>query len=513
LGLRFAPSTNLNFAAMADAPRPESSGALSTLSRMSDTRRAKLMDLKKREDLKDALTAKFKGRFGKGGQKDIDEMSLASETIRKEVDRFSKTANVTEANLMRLERRLQGRAQKKIQDDNMSMMSGVSGYSTMSRARSVAAMAGNQVVNKGQLPESYDWTRLDEYASYLHEQDSLRQKLGVQALQRKLKMDLDQQVMEKQAKKHDVIEEERRYHLNSQMELERWKQQEQAREEEKHEKIQKEKADRDAQMTYEKELKLKETQKRKDEEASLVEKIVTEMEQEQRRFEKKKEQTKKQMRKVFEENMEDQRKRNEEKKRAMEEEAERMKEYNRILDEQEEQRAEELAQRMERQANLMKKLQENVDNAKKGAGDNDAQRAAAQQEEQDRHFFEAENVKQNRLAQMRLENQAYLLKQMEEKDGRKGEEKYLQHIQAQILEKDTEEYNMIEKQKVIDRKVRNVEHRKDIERQMEYKQRQSAPEMSSSEIQMNRPLLQLVEHTLQTRDQNTSMATPHADDQ
>jgi len=155
LGLRFAPSTNLYFAAMADGPRlntAQSEGNLSTLSRMTDTRRAKLMDLKKREDLKDALTAKFKGRFGKGGQKDIDEMSVASETIRKEVDRFSKTANVTEANLMRLERRLQGRAQKKIQDDNMSMMSGVSGYSTMSRARSVASMAGNRIVNKGQLP-------------------------------------------------------------------------------------------------------------------------------------------------------------------------------------------------------------------------------------------------------------------------------------------------------------------------------------------------------------------------
>jgi len=476
---------------------------------MSDTRRAKLMDLKKREDLKDALTAKFKGRFGRGGTKEDDEMSLASDTIRKEVDRFSKTANVTEANLMRLERRLGQRATKKIQDDNMSMMSGVSGYSTMSRARSIASMAGNRIVNKGELPESYDWTRLDEYASYLHEQDSLRQKLGVQALQRKLKMDLDQQVQEKQAKKQDVIEEERRYHQNSLMELERWKQQEQVREEEKHDKIQKEKADRDAQMQYEQELKAQDMQKRKTEESSLVEKIVTEMEQEQRRFEKKKEQTKKQMRKVFEENMEDQRKRNEEKKRAMEEEAERMKEFNRILDEQEEQRAGELAERMEKQAALMKKLQENTENAKKGAGDNDAQRAAAQQDEQDRHFFEAESVKQNRLAQMRLENQAYLLKQMEEKDGRKGEEKYLQHIQARILEKDTEEYNQIEMQKVVDRNIRNREHRKDIERQMEYKQRQSVPEMSSSEIQMNRPLLQLVEHTLQSRDK-TSQAYPSA---
>lgn len=61
-----------------------------------------------------------------------------------------------------------------------------------------------------------------------------------------------------------------------------------------------------------------------------------------------------------------------------------------------------------RQNNLMSKLQANVDNKKKNAGDNDAARAAAQQEEMDRHFFEAENVKQNRLKQMRLENQALM---------------------------------------------------------------------------------------------------------
>lgn len=106
-----------------------------------------------------------------------------------------------------------------------------------------------------------------------------------------------------------------------------------------------------------------------------------------------------------------------------------------------------------------------------------------------------------------MENQAYLLKQMEEKDSRKNEagqllgfalrssnalclrqsrpapsslqEKYLQQIQAAILERDAEEYNSVEKQKVMDRKVRNLEHRKDIERQMEYKARQSVPEMSA----------------------------------
>jgi len=504
--------------AVAEHGRLGTSQSESSIRGMSDSRRAKLMDLKKREDLKDALTEKFKGRFGRGARKEDDEMSVASDVIRREVDRFSRSAGITEANLMRLERRLQGRAKGQISrpgDDASSVVSGVSGYTSMSKARSTTSLAGRNVIGAGagggkkkQMPESYDWQRLDEYASFLHEQDSLRQQMGVKALQRKLRMDLDQQVAEKEMKKTDALEEERRFHQNSLMELERWKEQEQAREEEKHNQVMKEKADRDAQLEYEKKLKGAEEQKKKDEESSLVEKIVDEMEAEQKKFERKKEKTKKAMKKVFIENMEDQRKQNEALKEAKEREAHQMKEYNRLMDEQEEQRAEELAARMERQDGLMKKLQANSDGLKKGAGDNDAQRAAAQAEEQDRHFFEAEAVKQTRLGQMRLENQAYLLRQMEEKDGRKDEDKYLQHIQAQILERDTEEYNAIEKQKVVDKRVRNVEHRKDIERQMEYKQLQSVPEMSTAEIQLNRPLLELVEDTLQTRDSNTAAMPP-----
>ncbi|CAJ1337231.1 unnamed protein product [Effrenium voratum] len=447
---------------------------------------------------------------------DFDEFWNVMRKVQ--VGRFAKTAAVTEANLIRLERRLHGRANKRIPDENQSVISGVSNYSGMSRARSATSLVGREMVgSKFELPSSYDWTRLDEYASYLHEQDALRQQLGVKALQRKMRMDLDHQVAEKVKKKVDAVEEDKRYYENSLMEMERWKEQEQLRQEEKHHRVMKEKLDRDAQLEYEQKLKADELQKKKDEESSLVEKIVNEMETEQRRYEKKKEQTKRAMRKVFQENMEDQRRRDIAKKEATEKEAETMKEYNRILDEQEEQRAQELAARMERQSELMKKLQENVDSVKKGAGDNDAQRAMLQAEEQDRHYFEAESVKQGRLAQMRQENQAYLLKQMEEKDSRKNEEKYLQHIQAQILERDAEEYNAIEKQKIVDRKLRNLEHRKDIEKQMEWKTRQAVPEMSEAEIQLNRPLLELVERTLHTRDENTKRpkeaAIPEEDDE
>merc|ERR1712014_16194 len=174
--------------------------------------------------------------------------------------------------------------------------------------------------------------------------------------------------------------------------------------------------------------------------------------------------------------------------------------YNRILDEQEEQRAEELSNRMARQKELMDKLQANVMGQAKDAGNNDAKRANMQQAEMDRHYFEAEKTKMQRLKQMRLENQAYLLRQMGEKDGRKEEERTLANIQAQILEKDTEEYNEIERQKAIERRIRNFDHRKELERQISVRAGQRAPEMSQAEMDLNRPLLNLVHRTLNERD-------------
>merc|ERR550514_1857874 len=207
------------------------------------------------------------------------------------------------------------------------------------------------------------------------------------------------------------------------------------------------------------------------------------------------------MKKVFEENQADQLKRNAAIREQQEKDAAAMKEYNRILDEQEEQRAEELANRMGRQKALMEKLQANVQQQAKESGDNDAKRARMQQEEMDRHYAEAERVKQQRLKQLRLETQAYLFKQMAEKDSRKNEEKDLQNIQAQILERDTEEYNEIEREKLVAKKIRNYEHRQELEQQILARSKQSVPEMSEAEVKMNRQLLNLVNRTLDVRDE------------
>merc|ERR1719263_2420428 len=156
---------------------------------------------------------------------------------------------------------------------------------------------------------------------------------------------------------------------------------------------------------------------------------------------------------------------------------------------------------MSRQKDLMDKLQENVQKQQEEAGDNDAMRANMQQEEMDRHHAEAERVKQARLKQLKMETQAYLFKQMAEKDGRKNDDKDLQNIQSQILERDTEEYNEIEREKLIAKKIRNFEHRKEIEGQIIARSKQSVPEMSEAEMKMNRQLLNLVDRTLAVRDE------------
>jgi len=454
------------------------------------------MNLKKREDLKGALENKFKGRFGHGSrEREADEVSLASTCIRREVENFSHNAAVTEANLTRLERRLQQQAVPR-PADAASMVSAYSGAS-----RSVASLTGMNVLKGNatggsQAPQEYSWEKLDQYASYLHEQDALRQRLGVHALQKKLRMDLDSQVNEKKKRAVASEQEDNHYHVNTLMDLERWKETEKERAAEKHDQIMKEKTDRDAQLAFEKQLKNEEINKRKKEEASLVEKIVIDMEQEQRRFEVKKEKTKKAMRKVFEDNSRDQERKNEEKAQGQKKEAENIKAYMEAMDKMEEQRAAETQARIDKQNSLMKSLLETQDGLNKSNGDNDVNRATAQQDEMDKHFFEAEQMKQMRLKQLRLENQAYLRKQMEEKNGRGREDEELKAIQSRILACDSEEYEENERMKSVNRRATLTEHSKEIRRQVELKSKRSVPMMSEHEVAINKPLLNLVNRTL-----------------
>merc|ERR1719159_1034304 len=96
---------------------------LSLNSKLSGPRKEKLLNLKKREELKDVLVGKFKAKYGKGGEeKDDDARSVASAEIHGEVDNFISNAGVSATNLNRLQRRLQKKSGKE-NDDQMSIVS------------------------------------------------------------------------------------------------------------------------------------------------------------------------------------------------------------------------------------------------------------------------------------------------------------------------------------------------------------------------------------------------------
>merc|ERR1719428_2810367 len=236
--------------------------------------------------------------------------------------------------------------------------------------------------------------------------------------------------------------------------------------------------------------------------AALVEKIAREMEMEKERMELRRQQQKAAMRKVFQENLEENAMKAEQASKQQALDMEAMKEYNRILDQQEEMRAQELQARMDKQKALMEKMKENVQKQQKKKGDEDARRAQKQKEEADQRAIEMERNKEAKLKEMRHETQSFLFKQMAEKDEKKEQALELKRLQASILEADTQEYMQMEKQKSQDRRVRNIDHRIELEDQIAERAKEPARKyaMSGAEIKMNRQLLDLVDKTLQERD-------------
>lgn len=350
---------------------------------------------------------------------------------------------------------------------------------------------------------NFDWAKLDEYASYLHEQDSLRQQASTKEMQHRLRLDLDKQVADQRRKKQKQREEEKRYFANQMVEIEQWKKMEAEREVEVKQKNIKEKIDRDEQLDFERRRRDKELVKQEAEEKALVEKIRREMDQEKARALTKKVQQKEAMMRIMAENVAEREIKDAAKEKQAALEIEGMREYNRILDQQEATRAAELESRIARQKTLMDKMKETVQREQGSKNEEDARRALKQKEEADARAIEMERNKEAKLRQMRLETQDFLFAQMDEKEGRKEQAYELKRLQAHILDADTKEYTEMEKARALERRRQNVEHRIELDEQIARKRAELKFTMSDAEVNMNKQLLEVVEKTLNERDQYT----------
>merc|ERR1719191_607402 len=114
----------------------------------------------------------------------------------------------------------------------------------------------------------------------------------------------------------------------------------------------------------------------------------------------------------------------------------------------------------------MEKMKASMEKQEQEKGDEDAMRANKQKAEADARYDEMETKKQARLKQMKHETQDFLFKQMAEKDEKKRQAHRLKSLQAEILKVDTAEYNEFEESKLAERKLRYMEHNRELQHQI-----------------------------------------------
>lgn len=113
--------------------------------KIMDQRKEKLLHLKRREEMKDALNEELKAQYSARG--------VPSQRIEREVQNFIRCAGMTERNLKRLERRLDKQVERPKDDDSMSLVSGISAYSARSTMSTMSGISAYSKASKGKADQ------------------------------------------------------------------------------------------------------------------------------------------------------------------------------------------------------------------------------------------------------------------------------------------------------------------------------------------------------------------------
>eukprot|EP00746_Dinoflagellata_sp_MGD_P075372 gnl/MRDRNA2_/MRDRNA2_30337_c0_seq1.p1 gnl/MRDRNA2_/MRDRNA2_30337_c0~~gnl/MRDRNA2_/MRDRNA2_30337_c0_seq1.p1 ORF type:complete len:531 (-),score=174.52 gnl/MRDRNA2_/MRDRNA2_30337_c0_seq1:229-1821(-) len=481
---------------------------------MTNERLQKLLALKKREEMKDALNEEMKAQYSGRG--------VPSQRIEREVQNFIRCAGLTESNLNRLNRRMDKVAQKK-DGDNMSTVTGVSAYSLRSTVTGVSKYTESQpgqdapttdaipqgtiapakrvALPKDELPKDntvkegglgvvgaklapitedkftaeeaeeevepdFAWAQLDKYAALLHERDACQKKEQITRLQNELKKDLDQQVTDKRIRKQKENEDEQQYFEVQLGEIEKWKEHEKNRIIEVKAKHQKEKEERDQQLTHSTHLKKAQAEKQLTEDRALLDKIAQELDTERRLYDTRRKQHKEAMSSVWKSTQSDVEDKKSKHAQQMEEDTKQMHEYINMLEAKEKKTQKDAKDRLDRHAEFLNNMKAAGLEEEKEREMTDTVRVAQEQKSASLKALQLERQKRDELKAMRLENQSYLFEQMKQKEDVKKREQEEKLMQAQYLACDTAHFHEAEQQKITDKRERNVQHRRELENQI-----------------------------------------------
>ena len=391
-------------------------GSTADKSQMSESRRERLLDIQRREQLKGMLTHKFKLKYG-------DRPNI-SKYIDNEVNKFLKNDRLTEENLKRLDDKIcketelrerkdeilddhrsqksrassqrpstQGsrrgapiaaadnfdtRSQRSQKSVASSRMSGASKLSKPSQAAAKQAGPGLGVSGKNfdglsmasskapltevysEIDEEDEWTAIQKFNTLLHYEEQKQALLRDKERKRLIKQELDKQLREKQGRKKKEQEEANMYETLQEQHIRLLEQREKEKHEEMKRKIMQEKESRDKQLMEEKHRKKYEEREQMKQEVDLVRRLQSEMEQERNVLLEKRRQEKEYLQKMLVENEKQKVKSMEEREKERQEDIRAQKEYSRMLEKQEQDRHNEFKAREKRAQEFMNKMADTV---------------------------------------------------------------------------------------------------------------------------------------------------------
>lgn len=516
------------------APQPaQKSGA-------HDARREKLQTIKRREDLKDALVQKFCDKFGSSNRpKDDDLVSLASVNIRREVDGFvGSCAPVTEANLARLERRLWRQAQgKQPADVDSASVCSISAYTTGSAkpgslsARGAPVRAGRPVTpqsvlgslsargpravgdaaystayasnpmsgaasehGESALAQPFDWSSLDKLAAHLHEQDSNSQRARELELQHKLKEDLDRQVADTRLREAREREAEKKYLEVAEQSLKEWKMSEEEKAAKAMEKAKEVKIHREIQLQQRVSKREQERLDGKKEAKELVGRIEKESDEAKELTKQRREIRRELAMQALVESSNCLKQRTKAEQEQLEKEDSSIEAYNKLRNSREQQLKEEAMQKEQQKQQKLDVMVSDRKEAERALKESIEAKAAAEMLAKNEAAVQTEKEKKEKLQEQRLKTQDFLFSQMQANAERKQREREEKQRVATALEGDARAFQESERLRTGAQRARNLEHRAELERQIEAKMSNPARKdaMSSVEASMNKRLLERV---------------------
>jgi len=351
--------------------------------------------------------------------------------------------------------------------------------------------AAYEVQPTGDRGGTLEWAVLDKLADQLHRQDASTQKQKELELQQRLRNDLDKQIADTKLKKNREREEDRKFHESQVDAIQKWHEQESAKEKARKDRLRVVARERDVQLELNRKRRDEEKQRLQQEAQKMQDDIERGMDSDRRLAEKKLHQRRQQIQKALEMSSESAKMREDMLRQQRQQEEQSVEEYQ-LKKEQRQQQVQESKDKDISRRNVLESVAQERAAVEKRLEDEAVAKAKAQRAAKDKAAIEKERANQDRLTKQRLDTQAYLLSQMKEKQSIKAAEKERKREVRQTLETSTRDLEAEELRRVEDKKVQHLRHKVELEKQIAERAAIGPPKdvLSDAELKINKKLLQ-----------------------